>query len=288
MTSIAAVDPALARRMWSLYEPIHVVTYFTPQAKAAFEDAGLRGFWRGYFGGRAAPLGPVGAAPVVASFFSFAPSMVERALPDIWTRATPERALQARVDGAVAALVSILGEIDASTLTEIADLLDAAATDLDCAGRVLAAANLQFVGDGEPWVRIWNATTLLREHRGDGHVAAQVAAGVTGCEALVWRSSYDLVRDHLQPNRGWTDDEWDAARASLRERGWLDEDGRATASGEAHHQEIEDATDRAALAPWRALGPERTERLAELLTPLARVLAAPMVDFNPIGLPQPG
>ncbi len=72
-------DPAAtARRMWTLFEPVHVVSYFAAPAKGAFEQAGLRGFWRGYFAGRAAPIGPVGAAPVIAAFFSFAPSMVDQ------------------------------------------------------------------------------------------------------------------------------------------------------------------------------------------------------------------
>jgi hypothetical protein len=287
MTTISTADPALARRMWSLYEPIHVVTYFAPEARSAFEAAGLRGFWRGYFAGRAAPLGPVDAAPITAAFFGFAPGMVARALPDVWTRATPEVALQARRAGAVAALQRLLSDVDDAALREVAELLEAAVADLDCAGRVLAAANLHLLGEGEPWERIWQATTVLREHRGDGHVAALVAAGVTGCETLVWRSSYDLVRDHLQPNRGWSDEEWDMALAGLVERGWVDDDGKPTQAGEQHHHAVEDATDVAALGPWRRLGPDRTQRLSELLAPMSRVLAAPLVDFNPIGLPQP-
>src|SRR4051794_14002352 len=217
--NVSIDDPALARQMWSLYEPIHVVTYFTPEARAAYEAAGLRGFWRGYFAGRAAPLGPIDAAPVVASFFSFAPQMVERALPDIWTRISPDDALRVRAEGAVASLRSQLSEVPESAVNEIADLLEAATEGLDCAGRVLAAANAVLPQPDEPWTRMWQATTILREHRGDGHVAALVAADVTGCEALVWRSSYDLVRDHLQPNRGWTDEEWAAARERLVARG---------------------------------------------------------------------
>jgi hypothetical protein len=287
MAEISVTDPATARRMWSLYEPIHVVTYFTPEARSAFEAAGLRGFWRGYFAGRAAPLGPVDAPPVVASFFSFAPQMVARALPDVWTRISPEDALRVRRDGAVAALRSLLPEVGDATVEEAADLLEAAVAELDCAGRVLAAANAALPTPSDALSRVWNATTVLREHRGDGHIAALVAADVTGCEALVWRSAYDLVRDHLQPNRGWTDEEWAAAHDRLIERGWLDRDGKPTQTGEAHHAAIEDATDRAALAPWRTLGAPGTARLVELMTPMARVLAAPLVDFNPIGLPQP-
>src|SRR5208282_5160219 len=93
-----------ARRMWTLFEPVHVVTYFTAEARAGFEQAGLRGFWRGYFAGRAAPLGPVGPAPVTASFCTFAPAMTTRALPAVWELISPGDALAVRQAGAVAAL----------------------------------------------------------------------------------------------------------------------------------------------------------------------------------------
>src|ERR1044071_6963795 len=109
-----------ARKLWGLFEPLHSVTYFAPQCRSAFEEAGLRGFWRGYFAGRAAPLGPVGAAPVRAAFFSFAPSMVERAVPDVWSRATPEAVLAARLAGARAALASALE--DEATIVEATGL----------------------------------------------------------------------------------------------------------------------------------------------------------------------
>src|SRR5437588_7370107 len=113
------------RHMWTLFEPIHDVTYFHPAARAAFEEAGLRGFWRGYFAGRAAPLGPVGAAPVIAAFYGFAPRMVTRALPDVWTRATPEAALAARAAGARAGLVRLLGR-EPSEIARSAELTEAA------------------------------------------------------------------------------------------------------------------------------------------------------------------
>jgi hypothetical protein len=166
----------VARRMWTLFEPVHVVSYFSPEARAAFVDAGLRGFWRGYFAGRAAPLGRAGAAPVTASFFTFAPPMVARALPGVWDLITPEDALAVRSAGAVAALRRLLGEL--AGIGAAADLLVRAADGLDCSGRVLAAANaaLPVTGGGEPLARLWQAATLLREHRGDGHFAALVAA----------------------------------------------------------------------------------------------------------------
>src|SRR5208282_6645941 len=96
------------RAMWTLFEPIHAVTYFAPEARSAFEEAGLRGFWRGYFAGRAAPLGPAGAAVVTASFFNFAPAFVARAVPGVWELVTPDEALRIRVAGATEALNHLL------------------------------------------------------------------------------------------------------------------------------------------------------------------------------------
>jgi hypothetical protein len=275
-----------ARRMWTLFEPVHVVTYFTPEARAGFAQAGLRGFWRGYFAGRAAPLGPAGPAVVTASFYNFAPPMVARALPGVWDLITPEDALAARTAGAVAALQRLLGERVAG-LTALADGLLRATDGLDCAGRVLAAANAALPVPGEPAARVWHAATLLREHRGDGHNAALLAAGIDGCEALVLRAGSDLSREVLQPARAWTDEEWDRAAARLASRGWLDEDARLTPEGTAVRQAVEDATDLAAARPWARLGATATEELAGLLAPVARACAAELPFPNPVGVPEP-
>src|SRR4051794_7523917 len=83
----------IARQMWTRFEPLHAVTYFTPEARAAYEAVGLRGYWRGYFAGRFAPMGAVDATPVISSAFGFAPGMVTRAVPDVWSRATPAETL---------------------------------------------------------------------------------------------------------------------------------------------------------------------------------------------------
>jgi len=282
----------VARRMWTLFEPVHLVSYFSPEARAAFEDAGLRGFWRGYFAGRAAPLGRAGAAVVTASFFNFAPPMVARALPGVWDLITPEDALTVRSAGAAAALRRLLGE-RADGVGEAADLLLRAADGLDCSGRVLAAANAALPvtgvkGDGEPVARLWQAATRLREHRGDGHFAALVAAGIDGCEALVLRSGHERGwgREQMQPLRGWTDEDWDAAAGRLATRGWLGEDGRVTPAGAAARQAVEDATDRAAAPPWARLGAAATEELALLLAPIAAACATLLPFPNPVGLPE--
>jgi hypothetical protein len=279
----------IARRMWTLFEPVHAVTYFAPEARAAFEAAGLRGFWRGYFAGRAAPLGPVGPGPVCAVFFGFAPAMVRRALPDVWNRAAPAAALAARLDGARAALAAVLPDPPDGHLAEAAALLrraaEAAGTD-GFAGRALAAANADLPWPDDPLGTLWQAATVLREHRGDGHVAALLVAGLDGAESLVWRASLDSSRDLLQPARGWTDQQWEAAAARLSARGWL-ADGVATDAAHATHDAVERDTDALASEPWRALGPAATAQLAEFLVPVAEAARRLLPYPSPIGLPQP-
>jgi len=304
-----------ARSMWTLFEPIHAVTYFAPEARAAFEQAGLRGFWRGYFAGRAAPLGPAGAAVVTASFFNFAPAFVARAVPAVWDLITPEDALRTRLAGAEAGLRGLLAGREAEAEVA-ADLLWQAIGELDFSGRVLAAANAALPvagggsrgggsrdggspdggsrGGGSPdggspaLARLWQAATLLREHRGDGHFAALAAADIDGCEAVALRCCMELRREDMQPVRGWTDEQWDNALAGLADRGWVGADGQLTSAGQAAHDAVENATDWAAARPWARLGADATAELAGVLTPLAKACAAIVPYPSPIGVPAPG
>jgi hypothetical protein len=272
---VIRLKPADARRLWTLIEPIHDVTYFTPQSRAAFEAAGLRGFWRGYFAGRAAPLGPVGAAPVIAIFYVFAPHIVTRALPDVWTRAEPSAALAARLTGAVEAITAAAAGTPLAgdgAMAEAADLLAKAAAGVETVGRPLSAAIAALpVPDGDT-ARFWHAATVLREHRGDGHMASLVCAGVNGCEALVWREARNGRPGDMQSTRGWSDEDWAAARASLTDRGWLDATGAITEVGRQEHDRLEDQTDRLAAPPWTALTEQERDRLADLIAPLAKIL----------------
>lgn len=283
------MDTAVARRLWTLYEPIHAVTYFAPEVGPAWEAAGVRGFWRGYFAGRAAPLAPCPAEVVEATFFGFAPTPVRRAIPSVWSLIEPERALGVRVEAAVAALDAALGPVGPDE-EEVTALLRVGAEAATGEGRALFAANA-----AAPWptggrAEMWHATTLLREHRGDGHIAAWVAAGITGLEAAVLAvGDGPLTPERVQAVRGWTPDEWAAAQADLLARGLVDGDGTATDAGHALRAEVEEATDRAALRPWTALGADAVARLDALLVPLVdRLLATDMLpEVNPIGVPRP-
>ena len=279
-----------ARRMWTLFEPVHAVTYFAPEARAAYEGAGLRGFWRGYFAGRAAPLGAAGAAVVTASFYNFAPSFVGRAVPGVWELISPDDALRVRREGAVASLRELLAGRDAE-VKAAANLLERALDGLDYPGRVLSAANgaLDAVDDEDDGDlgRLWQATTTLREHRGDGHFAALLAADVDGCEVLVLRCGLDMDQATMQPIRGWTDEQWDAARERLADRGLLGADGTLTEAGRELHAAVEEATDQSAERPWVLLGEDGLAELVEVLVPVA-VACAQVVPYpSPIGVPRP-
>ncbi len=149
-------DPALARQIWQRLELIHAVTYFSPEPIGALREAGYKGFWMGYFAGRAAPLGAVGPEIVTALFYNFAPSRVARALPDAWSFAPPERALEARLDGSVAALRRSLGEVD---VADVAALARRAAESAPSEGRTLFAANSVL-----PWPDDPLAALVARRH----------------------------------------------------------------------------------------------------------------------------
>ncbi|HEY1628191.1 MAG TPA: hypothetical protein VGG16_30825 [Streptosporangiaceae bacterium] len=273
-----------ARLMWTLVEPVHGVTYFVEEPLAAYEAAGLRGFWRGYFAGRATPLGTRNPAVVTGALQTFAPAFVARAVPAVYDLITPEEALRVRLDGAVTGLRRVLAGQDAEVEAAAAQLAGAI-RDIDCSGRTLAAGNAALPVPEEPFARLWHCATVLREHRGDGHFAAWTAAGVDGCEATVLRCAIDLSRETLQPIRGWTDDEWADAQGRLAGRGLLNTDGTVTDEGRDLHAEVEAATDRAAARPWAGISiPE----LTRLLVPIAQACAAAMIRPSPLRVPPPG
>ncbi|MEU4832314.1 hypothetical protein [Streptosporangium sp. NPDC023615] len=278
--------------MWGLLEPLHVVTYFAAEARAAADAVGMRGFWMGYFATRAAPLGPVGPGVVTAAFHGFPPAHVARALPDAWSFATPGDVLRARLDGAGNALRSLLGAeaLGSDEMRAAAELAWEAAALADTAGRVLGAANQALPAPDEPHLVLWQAATTLREHRGDGHVAALVAHDVSPVEAHLLKvaaGETDLAQ--LRVARRFGDEEWEAGAAALRERGWADAAGVLTPEGARERERIERLTDEAAARPWRAFGDERTAALARLLRPFTRVVVESGVlpPSSPVGLPWP-
>lgn len=266
----------MARRLWSRLEPIHVVTYFSPEARAALSGAGYKGFWMGYFAGRAAPMGPVGAEVVLATFYNFSISHVSRAIPDAWSFAPPSAALEARQQGASAALQRAFARTDlAETVQTAAVLARAAAESAPMEGRALFAANRALPWPQEPVAALWHACTLLREHRGDGHVAALAAAGIGGREANVLQTAAGSVpREVFAVSRHYDDAEWDSVSARLIDRGLVGPDGKLTTEGKDVRDDVEDRTDRIALTAYDALDDEQLVQLLDALAPLAQAVTA--------------
>ena len=281
----------MARRMWALGEPFHALTYFADECRAAGGAAGLTGFWQTYFAFRAAPLGPVGAEVVTASFYNFAPGFVARRVPAVWSAVTPEAALDARLAGVDAAVRRVLGEDwpESAEAREAAQLAASAAAAADLPGRPLAAANAGIPLPDAPHLALWQAFTTLREHRGEGHNAALLQREIDGVTAHVLAAAAGRsTREWLSRARGWDDAAWDDAVARLAERGWLAEE-ELTAEGLTMVAAVEADTDRLALRPWQGLGDAGCDRLAELLAPIRRavVAAGEWPAGNPIGVPEP-
>lgn len=264
------------------------MTYFGDESRAAAKDLGLKGFWMGYFGFRAAPLGAVAAGVVEAVFANFARPMVARAVPDVWQHSAPLALVAARHRAAAATLCRVDASGD-DRVTEAVGLLEPMIADADPIGRPLFAANQALHEDLEGRAQLWQLCTSLREHRGDGHVMALATAELDGCEAhVLHRAESNTPVELLRDNRGWTADEWDDAQERLARRGVVDRDGRLTAAGRQLRWDIEATTDRLAGSLLR----DRPESDIARVTSLLEVIAAPVLDAdlipfpNPMGLPR--
>lgn len=277
------------RDMWVRFETYHDVTYFTPESRAATDALGCRGGWMGYFGMRAAPLGAVPAEVVTATFYNFHPSRVQRAIPDAWKIASPEDFLATRLSGVDGALRRMLPPevLHGEELAEAASALRSVAEGVPIAGRPLAAANAALPWPEEPHLAVWHAATLLRESRGDGHVAALLVAGLDPCETLImFGAEHGLSTEYLKVARGWSDAEWSAAAERLVLRGLLTGDGALTEEGAALRAWVEQHTDREAEVPWQAAGEEVTARVADLLGPVSLRIARSneAMNVNPMAI----
>ena len=271
------------RLAWRVTEPLHAMIYFAPEAFRRFADLGLSPM-EGYFASRGAVFGAAGPGPVIATFYNFHPGLVRRVLPAVWERTTPAAALDARMSGADEALRRGLGDVGTAEIVEAAGLARRAAESATefPQGRPLFAAHAGLPWPAEPHLQLFQAQTLLREFRGDGHVSALLLAGLTGLEANVLQVATGRVpRVFLQETRGWSDDEWAAATDSLRTRGLVssEEPGTITEAGQALLADLEATTDRLAEPGWAVLGEQGRLRLAELTRPLSRaVVKAGMLD----------
>jgi helix-turn-helix protein len=274
-----ALDPGMVARAHRSIEPLHNHVYFAPETDEHLAAVGLRPGRMAYFAGRSAAMGAVGPGVVTATFYNFSPGLVARHIPRAWTLAGPEQVVAARFDAARASLTRLLGGPEvtgAAEVAELAELLREACTVLRPEGRPLYAGHAGLTWPEEPVLRLWHAATLLREYRGDGHLAALLHRGLTGLEALITHTvtGRGFTEAAAKASRGWSDEEWAAASGALTERGLL-ADGALTAAGRQLRNDVEADTDALSMAPWQHLGPERMARVVELGGGLSgRVVAA--------------
>lgn len=267
------MDPVLAHKMSRTLEPCHGVVYFLPEAVEEYAALGVHGR-DGYFASRSAPLGQVPAGVVVATFFNFNPSLVHHAIPSTWDHTTPGAMVTARLTAIDRGLRRLLGDaVGSKDMVEAAEMTRVAADACSPQGRPLYAGHAALDWPDEPHLAFWHALTLLREWRGDAHIACLVEAGLDAVEALITHAaSGEVPRVALQTSRAWSDDEWEAGIRRLVARGLVRDDGTFTPDGSALRQRIEDRTDVLAAPAWAALGDDACNRLRAMVRPWSRTI----------------
>lgn len=278
MTATRSPYAELARKAHRTLEPLHTAAYFGAEMGDAYAAAGAKGSMRSYFAVRSAPMGKVEPEVVVATFYNFAPSLVAQAIPAVWDLTTPEALLGARLAGIDALYRRVLGEqtVASAEMREAAELAREATTALSTLGRPLFAGHTTLPWPEPPHLQLFHAQTLLRESRGDAHVAALALAGLDGVGALVTHlatGDSPMVLQMVRATRGWSDDEWAAGEQRVIARG-LVADGALTEEGRALREELERQTDEADAAPYAHLGEERVARLRDLARPWSKAITA--------------
>jgi hypothetical protein len=284
----AAIDARAGRRAHNALNSLHSTHYFAPELGKELGELGITHPRAVNFAVRAAALGPVGAGTVAATFYNYKYELVARHVPAVWATAAPEQVLAARARAVDATLRRLLGEeaVASPEMAEAARLALRATEACSRSARPLYSAHADLPIPDEPHLAYWHAATLLREHRGDGHLAALMAAGLDGLEALVTHTATGkgIAPKWVFSTRGWSREEWDAAADRLRERGLLDATGELTEQGVALREGIERETDRLDRAPYEHLGAEGVARLTDLGTAFARaVLGAGAFPADLIG-----
>jgi hypothetical protein len=253
------MDATTARKTWRSMEAVHGMIYFTPDAPPAYAAVGIVKPRAGYFASRVAAMGAVPSDVVIATFYNFHPGLVRRSMENAWSLTSPAAMLTARLNAVDSSLRRAFGDevLQSVELAEAVGLLQRAATWAAerPEGRPLFAAHAALPWPDEPHLALWHAQTLLREYRGDGHIAALTLEGLTGLEALISHAaSGDVGAGVLMATRAWNAEEWQAGVEAMAGRGLLNDDGSFTEAGKAQRDAIEWATDRAALGPYESIG----------------------------------
>ena len=294
MTDAAPTELSLktVARVHDITTMFHAFVYFAPEAAEEYEAVGVQGR-SGYFASRSAPLGPVSAEVVTATFYNFSPDLVRSSIDGVWDHVTPDEVQRARWRAAARILDTTVAEaMTDADLAEALDIVESRVAALSYAGRPLAAANAsvlrlldepEFAGNG--LLRLWQLVTILREWRGDAHIGLLIAEPLDGCECTVVSEHLFQRPGIIRSTRAWSEADWSRAVERLTGRGWLDADG-ITDEGRERRSVIERRTNELDALAWNGMDDQELHRFADLLKSAIEALTAGNY-FAAMGRPAP-
>ena len=259
------------RAIRNVCEPIGANVYFAPEAHANYAKLGLAGHGPGYFCSRGASLGKPNGLVVTSAFGVFSPAVVVPAVDEGWAKTEPEPLLQARYDGAVASLRRLLGEPDARQVGRAVELLRRGLEAAEGAGHALFSGLKSLPFPADPVGQLWRCCDMLREHRGDSHIAVWTKALVRPIEIqLMSELQMGIPLKTYSATRGWTIAQMDAAIEGMRSKRWMDGDGLSS-DGREFRERIESETDAMEVPVVDAIGGDLDELLG-ILRPWATAI----------------
>lgn len=252
----------------------HWFIYFVPEAAEEAAKFGVSDRAPAYFAFRSAPLGAVPWQVTLATFYNFSPRAV-RSMTGVWDAASPEQWQTARFVSAERALRRVGVGLTDDQIAEARSLVDPLVAGADYAGKPLAAANASVALPEDPLVALWQQLTVLREWRGDAHLAVLAHHGLGPCECVVLQSAAGrFPADLARSTRQWSDEEWAAAAERLVARGWFTSEGTLTEAGTTARERIEADTDDQCALLWAPIGEAGARRLASLIAPINEAFTA--------------
>lgn len=252
------------RDLRNLCEPIGANVYFAPEAHANYAKLGLAGYGPAYFCSRGASLGKPSGLVITSAFGVFSPAVVVPSVDEGWSKTTPEALLDARYDGATASLRRLLGEPDGKQIARAVELLRRGLEAAEGAGHPLFSGLKSLPFPEEPIGQLWRVCDMLREHRGDSHIAVWTRAMVQPIEIqLMSELQMSIPLKTYSATRGWTMAQMDAALDGMRAKGWVAGDA-FTADGAAFREQIESDTDTMEVPIADAIGGDLDELLGIL------------------------
>lgn len=234
---------SVARRLRDAIEPLAMHPVWSRATNEALAEQGLD-FFSGYAWGRAAALGEPAPGVVVSSFAVFEPSLIAGVYEAGRAACDRDTLLSTRLQATNASLARVLDGADGD-VAAAADRLRRAALDLDQSGRPLYAGLADIPLSDDPVEILWRSAEMIREHRGDSHIAACVAEGLDPIAMSILTELWvGFGLGEYSGTRGWEPEAIAACADRLRADGLLDGD-QLSAEGRALRDRIEDATDRA-------------------------------------------